>query len=108
MAKFSLFDFEPQFRVSKIEDSAASTDANWTTRLVCFDFDPSNNQEDILQIRRCAFHEVCELLLSGLYVHLERFYAPDFVQGLGHMVIRRMEMAEFGFEGISDGGVDGI
>ena len=42
-------------------------------------------------LARCAFHEVCELLLVDLAANLEAFLNEDYVRKMIHEVIRRLE-----------------
>ena len=58
------------------------------------------NHPDI-EIKRCAFHEVCELLLADIGAYLESMFAEHFVAKQIHNVIRRLENLEFGTSGFS-------
>lgn len=43
------------------------------------------------EIRRTAFHEVCELMFAQISTHLNDIYSENFVSGLVHDTIRRLE-----------------
>ena len=49
-------------------------------------------------LKRCAFHEVCELLLADIGAHLESMFSCEFITKMIHDVIRRLENLEFGVE----------
>ena len=48
-----------------------------------------------LIVRKCAFHEVCELMLSEMSYGLGRHYSWDISNKMTHRVIRRMENSIF-------------
>lgn len=42
-------------------------------------------------LRKVAFHEICELLLGEFDDNLKRFYSEEFIEDMTHRVIRRLE-----------------
>ena len=100
--QFSLGDWEISFSLDDLTEEDATMEPDLNARSAKFTFPRKNETDNHLEIRRTAFHEVCELLLSEMYNYLDKQYNSDFTQELGHRIIRRLENAEFGYEGIRE------
>lgn len=98
---FGLKDWEVTFDFSPLENSSAECRVNWHAKaalLTLGQFPRWEVTQD--DVRRSAFHEVCELLLSDMeftalndeILHAERKLLTEVAR---HAVIRRLENSIF-------------
>lgn len=67
---------------------------NYTGRVgtIGLSVDWKDNEVDARRVKKCAFHEVCELMLYPLYVQAQdRAWDKDLWEAESHAVIRRLE-----------------
>lgn len=97
---FGITEWEISFSFEYLENARAECRINWLgkTCVICLtNFSPKYDKFDI---KKSAFHEVCELLLTEMeYISLDEEIPYDERKGLTesarHSVIRRMENSIF-------------
>lgn len=99
--QFGLKDWRISFELEKIDDAYAECRTHWHGRTATLVLNKwQDEQMEIEQIRKSAFHEVCELLLIDIRnIALNKNISPDehedMVNGAAHGVIRRLENSIF-------------
>lgn len=94
---FGLFDWEVYYEHVELKEKAYATcHTDMLGMVATFSFNKvvgTNIRDDI---RRTAFHEVCELLISKLKIIAKcRFLSEDEITTANHEIIRRLENCVF-------------
>lgn len=96
---FGLKDWECHFSHDTWDDcNRANLRANITGRIVSINLNPNweNMEINNHEVRKTAYHEICELLLVRLgWLARERTVAEAEVEEEAHAIIRRLENAFF-------------
>ena len=98
IALFGLFDWQIDYRHSEKKDHRAYIDFHWQGKMatiaLCKNWE--SDEPNDFNIKRDAFHEVCELLLADSYIaacdiDLTPQLRREALERARHAVIRRME-----------------
>ena len=93
---FGLINWDFFYDHNKNDGSRASIFANVQGRNVTFLLATEwNYPAEKNEVKRCAFHEVCELMLLGLGALAEHGYSRVVVDTRTHDIIRRLENTIF-------------
>ena len=100
VVEFGLTDFEYHFSKVTMDDRATVL-YDMVGRVVRVSF-ACNKEWSEAELKRTAFHEVCEVVLSYLSGKLDDYANSEIVQELAHAAILRLEYREFGFGGCDE------
>ncbi len=95
---FGLKDWEIGYHHQEDDDTLASLkydlSGGWATIYLATEWE--RKEPTILEVKECAFHEVCELLLARIRtLAMYRFTTRDEIEEATHGIIRRMENSVF-------------
>lgn len=92
--RFGLKDYELHVFVDDLEDNRGLCKYEVHGRIssISVDYEFLFDDETTLDdIRKVAFHEVCELLLGDFGKDMARMYSDEYIDIVTHRVIRRLE-----------------
>lgn len=99
---FGLKDWKVEYAFSELEDAYAQYSLQWQGKIALITLNkyPAKESSDYINVKRTAFHEVCELLLADMeYIALDEEIPYSERKGLTeaarHGVIRRLENSVF-------------
>ena len=97
---FSLKDWEISYRLGgALPDSRASFECEYESRIArIYLSDEWDEKPCVEELKRCAFHEVCELLLADYAILAENRYGVEenAMESAKHAIIRRLENYTYG------------
>ncbi len=95
---FGIKDYDVSFKHVLINpDSCAETSWNIVGRVatITLNINWTNSSLTDLDLKRTAFHEVCELLLGDMTHYLSAYYSVSFMEMNTHILITRLENSVF-------------
>lgn len=90
--ELGLIDWEISIKESSSDENRAWVKSNVEGRIATIFYDKKWCKEaKTKEIDRVMFHEMCEVLLSHIFVDMNRFYSESYIQERFHEIIRVME-----------------
>ena len=87
---FGLSDWKVIYEFKRINDAFACCYSDSIGRCATISLN-NGEHEYITDIKKAAFHEVCELMLSDMHAYLSDFYSEGVCQQQTHYIIRKLE-----------------